>query len=195
MFRGSPPIKWLQRTAHQRAPNPIGSLGQSGLAAAAGGSRGAAAEPRIRWAALVLDPHVVTFFYGSYINPGVLGEVDLVPDRFEVARLAGFDIAINPLANLVPSENSIVYGVLTEATHEELDRLYQHAREVLGGVYLPRPVVAETLTGYLKPALCYIAPELSGEAPSPEYVERIVEPARAHGFPDWYIRRLKSFAP
>jgi hypothetical protein len=42
------PNKWLQLTAHQRAPNHIGSLGQSELAAVARGSRGAAAEPRIR---------------------------------------------------------------------------------------------------------------------------------------------------
>jgi hypothetical protein len=60
----------------------------------------------------MLDPQVVTFFYGSYINPAVLRELDLVPERFEVARLAGFDISIRPLANLVPSESSLVHGVL-----------------------------------------------------------------------------------
>lgn len=144
--------------------------------------------------ALLLDPHVITFFYGSYINPVVLREADLVPARFEVARLSGYDITISPLANLVPADQSVVYGVLAEATHEELDRLYQHAREVLGGVYLPRPVLVETLGGCFKPALCYIAPELSGEPPAPEYVAQIVEPARAHGFPEWYITHLQSFA-
>ena len=41
----------------------------------------------------LLDPKVVTFFYGSYINPTVLREVDLVPQRVEVARLPGFDIS------------------------------------------------------------------------------------------------------
>ena len=141
-----------------------------------------------------LDPRVSTFFYGSYINPAVLREVDLVPPRFEVARLAGFDITIRPLANLVPSERSVVYGVLAEATHAELDRLYAHARDVLGGVYLPRPVLVETLDGRFRPALCYIAKGLSGEAPSAAYVDRIVGPARDHGFPDWYVERLRSFA-
>ena len=142
----------------------------------------------------MLEPHVVTFFYGSYINPAVLREVNLVPDRFEVARLPGFDITIRPLANLVPSDQHTVYGVLAEATHAELDRLYRHAREVLGGVYLPRSVVAKTISGYLKPALCYIAPELDGGPPDPAYVARIVEPARTHGFPEWYIERLQKFA-
>ena len=144
--------------------------------------------------ARLLNPRVVTFFYGSYINPSVLREVELVPDRFEVARLPGFDITIRPLANLVPSDEHTVYGVLAEATHAELARLYDHARDVLGGVYLPRPVVAETLVGHLVPALCYISPGLDGSSPDPAYVGRIVEPARDHGFPEWYIERLLSFA-
>lgn len=44
----------------------------------------------------MLDPRVITSFYGSYIDPAVLAEVDLVPERFGVARLAGFEITISP---------------------------------------------------------------------------------------------------
>ena len=141
------------------------------------------------------EPEVVAFFYGSYINPAVLREVDLVPNRVEVARLPGFDIVIRPLANLVPSDQHTVYGILATATHGELERLYAHARNVLGGVYLPQAVLAHTLSGQAEPALCYIAPELDGRPASADYVSRIVEPARTYGFPSWYIRRLESFAP
>jgi hypothetical protein len=141
----------------------------------------------------VSDPKIVTFFYGSYINPAVLREVDLVPDRMEVARLPGFDIEIRPLANLAVSDQHTVYGILATATHSELGRLYHHARDVLGGVYLPQAVLAYTLSGQAEPALCYIAPILSPGVASPEYVARIVEPARTYGFPPWYISRLESF--
>lgn len=141
------------------------------------------------------DPRVVVFFYGSYINPAVLREVDLAPDRIEVARLPGFDIEVRPLANLVPSDRHTVYGVLATATHAELERLYAHAREVLGGVYLPRAVLAHTLQGGMEPALCYIAPRQAPRPAAPVYLERILEPARALGFPDWYLRRLESFRP
>ena len=89
------------------------------------------------------DPKVVTFFYGSYINPAVLREVDLVPDRIEVARLPGFDIEIRPLANLVPSDQHTVYGILATTTHAELERLYAHAREKLGGLLGFAPGVVE----------------------------------------------------
>ena len=143
----------------------------------------------------MLDPRVLTFFYGSYINLAVLREVDLVPERVEVARLPGFDIEIRPLANLVPSDQHMVYGILAAATHEELDRLYAHAREVLGGIYLPYPVLAHTTDGAYHPALCYIASRIETVTASPGYVARIIEPARAYRFPAWYIERLESFVP
>lgn len=139
------------------------------------------------------DPSVATFFYGSYINRDVLREVELVPQRFEVARLPGYDLSIRPLANLVASSQHSVFGMLASATHAELDRLYRHAQEVLGGVYLPHPVLVFGLAGQAEPALCYIAPSLSPSAPDPAYVRRILEPAREYGFPDWYLERIASF--
>ena len=137
----------------------------------------------------------VTFFYGSYINLDVLAELKLAPERVEVARLTGFDIVIRPLANLVPSDQHSVYGILATCTHAELERLYSHAEEVLGGVYLPRAVLVQNLKGKLEPALCYIAAQLSGSPASADYVRRIVDPARRFGFPDWYIARIGSYAP
>jgi hypothetical protein len=141
------------------------------------------------------DPKVATFFYGSYINPAVLREIDLVPDRVEVARLPGFDIDIRPLANLIEAAEQTVYGILVDASHAELERLYAHAREVLGGIYQPHPVLAHTLTGQMQPALCYIAHDLKPRPATAAYVARIVEPARAYAFPERYISRLESFEP
>ena len=69
------------------------------------------------------ERRVRVFFYGSYINLEVLKEVDLRPENVEVAMLHGFDIRVQPLANLVPVEGRTVYGILTEATHAELSEL------------------------------------------------------------------------
>ena len=135
------------------------------------------------------------FFYGSYMKRSVLAEVGLVPATFEVGRLSGFDIEIRPLANLVPSNQHSVYGMLATATHDELERLYTHAAQVLGGRYLPEAVVVETRDGGLRAALCYIAPALDAAPPRAEYVDRIVAAAREYAFPDWYIARLESFHP
>jgi hypothetical protein len=143
----------------------------------------------------VTEPTVWTFFYGSYINLDVLRAVDLVPAQVDVARLGGYDIRIEPLANLVPSTKDSVYGILAPATHRQLHRLYtEHAQGVLGGVYEPHAVLAETLDGRWRAALCYISHTLTPARPDPAYVGRIVGPARTLGFPDWYVARLESFA-
>jgi cation transport regulator ChaC len=134
-----------------------------------------------------------TFFYGSYMNPSVLEQSSLRPDTLEVARLDGFDICIGPLANLIESDEASVYGVLAQATHEELTRLYAHARDVLGGVYQPEAVVVQARDGKWRAALCYIAEPMEPRAAERAYVERIIRPAREHGFPAWYIRKLESF--
>jgi hypothetical protein len=75
------------------------------------------------------EPKVWMFFYGSFINRKVLRAVDYVPERFEVARLGRFDIVIRPLANLVRSGRHHVSGIVAPATHDELRRLYDYARD------------------------------------------------------------------
>jgi cation transport regulator ChaC len=138
---------------------------------------------------------VWAFFYGSYMNLAVLRQVGVVPAVWHVARLVGFDIVIRPRANLVAAERGCVYGIVAAATHDELVRLYDHARDVLGEVYLPRAVLAETIDGAWRPALCYIAPSMEPLAAAAEYVDRIGAAARALAFPRWYIEHLESFRP
>ncbi len=139
------------------------------------------------------EPKVWTFFYGSFINLDVLAKVDYVPEQYEVARLSGFDIRIQPLANLVRAEGRCVYGIVATATHDQLGRLYDYARQGLGGTYLPEAVLVETLDGKWLPALCYIAPALEPGPAADDYLDRIVTPARQHGFPAWYIARLEEY--
>lgn len=138
---------------------------------------------------------VWTFWYGSYMNPAVLAEVDLRPESFQVARLDGYDISIEPLANLVPTDGASVYGVLAQATHEELDRLYAHARSVLGAVYLPEAVLVQTRDLTWRAALCYIAGAMAPRPAERAYIERILRPARDFGFPSWYVEKIERFLP
>lgn len=141
------------------------------------------------------SPKVWVFFYGSYMSPEVLRGVGLDPGKHEPARLAGFDIVIAPRANLVRSDQCVVYGVCAQATHEELDRLYAHARNVLGEVYLPEPVLVDLLDGTLRPALCYLCPEMAPRPAEADYVDRILAPAEKLEFPSWYVERIRGFGP
>ncbi len=50
-----------------------------------------------------------------------------------------------------------------------------------------------TQPGHWLPALTYIAPALADKPVAGDYLDRILGPAREHGFPRWYIDRLESF--
>jgi hypothetical protein len=138
---------------------------------------------------------VWVFFYGSYINPKVLAEVNLVLQKVQVASLAGYALTITPRANLVEEAGACAYGIVGTATHDELDRLYRHAHQVLGQVYRPQAVLLRSQDGQFRPALTYLCADLSGELAEGAYVERILESAREYGFPAWYLRHVESFAP
>jgi hypothetical protein len=86
-----------------------------------------------------------------------------------------------------------VYGIVATATHAELARLYAHALDVLGEVYLPQAVLVQTRAALWRPALCYICPEMAPRPADNAYIDRIVGPARVFGFPTWYVARLESF--
>lgn len=138
-------------------------------------------------------PAVAVFFYGSYMNRGVLAEARLTPHSWDVATLAGFDIDIRPRANLVRAPGIAVWGMLATATHVELERLYTHSREVLGEIYLPHPVLVEMASGGHRPALCYICPAMVSRPAASDYLDRILAPAREHGFPADYLNRIERY--
>ena len=140
------------------------------------------------------DHKVWVFFYGSYMNLRVLREVDLIPEKTEVARLSGYDLHIAPRANLIQSNEKSVYGVLTRATHQELDRLYtEHAHGVLGELYLPEAVLVETLDGRFQAAMTYICWTMTPRPPENDYVQRILTAAQDLKLPSWYLDRIAGF--
>jgi cation transport regulator ChaC len=138
------------------------------------------------------EPTVWTFFYGSFMNLDVLKEAGFVPERYEVAKLSGFDIQIRPLATLVHSDQHCVYGIVAPGTHEQLRRLYS---QDWVETYLPEAVLVETPDGKWRAALCYIAPASEPRPATNDHIDRIVGPAKHYGFPAWYITRLESFRP
>jgi hypothetical protein len=138
------------------------------------------------------EPTVWTFFYGSFMNLDVLKQGGYVPERYEVARLSGFDIRIQPLATLVRSDQHCVYGIVASSTHEQLRSLYS---QDWVGAYLPEAVLVETLDGKWRAAFCYLAPPGDSRPATNDYIDRIVGPARQFGFPAWYITRLERFRP
>ena len=140
------------------------------------------------------DDRVNVFFYGSCMNVDVLREVDIGKKAFEPSSASGYELTISPLANLRKNELCTAYGILTRLTHPELDRLYQvHARTVVGGNYLPEAVMANRADETAAAALCYLSLDMQAASADADYVDRILKPAQANGFPQWYLDHISSF--
>ncbi len=135
-----------------------------------------------------------TFFYGSWINLKILKEKDLFPEHHEIAQLHGFDIYVQPIANLIPSDSRSVYGILLATSREKHHRILTALTQgTMGSVYLPEAVLVETQEGKWKSALCYIAARGEPKASHPDYLDPFVKSAKEWGFPEWYIKHLESF--
>ncbi len=135
-----------------------------------------------------------TFFYGSWIDLKILKEKDFFPERHEVARLYGFDIYIQPIANLTPSDSHVVYGILLATSREKHQKILTALTQgAMGNVYLPEAVLVETLDGKWKPALCYIASRTEAKPAKPDYLDPFVCSAKEWKFPEWYVNHLESF--
>jgi catechol 2,3-dioxygenase-like lactoylglutathione lyase family enzyme len=134
---------------------------------------------------------VNVFFYGSYIDEGVLSEHGFEPDDVRLAELRGYDVRIDPLTRLVQDADHSVFGILCRATHAELDALYASPWMK---AYLPEPIIVTLADGTTMPALTYLpdGPVISATQP-PGYVEGILAAGLAHGFPEWYLHRLATF--
>ncbi len=139
------------------------------------------------------ERRVAVFFYGSFMDRAVLARQGVVPDELTVARLPGFALRLQGLANLVPAADEIVYGLVAHLTHDEVSRLYAHLPGG-GTAYAPEAVLVQTMAGDWRPALCYNAPPAPPAAPPPEYLAHLLTPAREHGFPAWYCQRLAALA-
>lgn len=131
------------------------------------------------------------FFYGGLINPEVMARLGMTPTGREVATLPGFELSIRPLVNVSPEPGSVVYGLLLQLTHAELQNVYAK----LKATYHPRPVIAFTLDGQPRAALCYIVDDMPAGHAERDYVLDLLRPAEELGFPEWYLDKIRSFLP
>lgn len=138
-----------------------------------------------------MSSSVLGFFYGGLINPEVMARVGWAPSRGELASLPGYELRIAPWVNLLPNPLETAYGLLLESTHADLDRVYGQ----LKATYLPFPVAAHDAHGRVRPALCYLVPEMPPAQADADHVLALLEPAEQLGFPDHYLDRIRSFLP
>lgn len=125
------------------------------------------------------------FFYGLFMDFGVLREHRVEPVDPRRAYADGFALRIGRRAALVPSPGARAWGMLVSLTHAELDRLY-----AAPGLepYRPEAILVQPIGGPPASALCYNLPEAPPpEERNPEYAARLQQVLRALGFPPDYV--------
>lgn len=135
------------------------------------------------------DRRVDVFFYGLFMDPGILREAGVAPINPRRARVEGFALRIGRRATLVPSAGARAYGMLYALTHPELDRLY-----AAPGLeqYRPEAVLARPLEGAPTPALCYNLREEPQDEGDPGYSARLRSALRKLDFPEPYIESVRG---
>jgi cation transport regulator ChaC len=137
---------------------------------------------------------IQVFLYGSAINLDVLSKTGLKKRAFAPAMLAGFDLIIQPVANLAENGDGTVYGILANFTHEEIEALVgNHTQSLTEATYHPEPVIVRTRGGKIVPAITYISTDLKPGFADSDYIDRIIKPAKNYGFPVWYLDRIEAF--
>lgn len=129
------------------------------------------------------------FFYGLFMDVGVLRNSGVVPVNPRKAHVDGFALRIGNRATLVPSAGACSYGMVIALTHQELERLYgapgleQYRAEAVLACCMDGPV----------PALCYnLLAEPRADERNPDYAVRLQRVLRDLQFPAEYVNSLTS---
>lgn len=127
---------------------------------------------------------VDAFFYGLFMDEGVLREAGVAPRHGRKARLDGFALRIGRRATLARSAGSTVWGMVYTLTPEELHKLYGAP-----GLerYRPEDVEVALDNRAMIAARVYILPQAPAEEPNPDYAQRLKAALTRLGFPPDYI--------
>jgi hypothetical protein len=132
---------------------------------------------------------VSVFFYGLFMDPELLRGKGLQPENARRACVRGMRLRIEERAALEPEPDGVVYGMLVELTHGDIERLYA---EPSVAPYRPEAVLAEPDAGEPLAALCYNLPSApSTHQPDLEYARKLGELATRLGLPASYVSTIR----
>jgi Gamma-glutamyl cyclotransferase, AIG2-like len=130
---------------------------------------------------------VRVFFYGLFMAPDLLRDRGLRPVNPRRASVRGMRLRIGERAALEFDPDGVVYGILVELTHGEIERLYA---EPSVSLYRPEAVLAEPDEGEPVAALCFNLPSAPMDQPNLEYLRKLRELATRLGLPAGYVSSI-----
>jgi hypothetical protein len=129
------------------------------------------------------------FFYGLFMDKGLLQTKGVTPTNLRLASVSGFQLRIGNSATLVPSQAGRVFGLIASLSHSDLERLYS---EPSVRAYRPEAVLAALSHGELLAALCFNLPEPpSADERNMDYVSKLRSLAERLNFPADYVASIQ----
>lgn len=129
------------------------------------------------------------FFYGLFMDEGLLRKKGLRPANRRLATVENYELRIADRATLVPASGSHVEGVIFSLTHSELEALYADPSV---NAYRPEAVLAQLTDDSRIPALCYnLAAPDSVPGRDPKYAARLRALAANIGLSAGYVASIQ----
>jgi hypothetical protein len=133
---------------------------------------------------------VPVFFYGLFMDAEILRGKAVDPRAGRPARVENYALRLGQRALLVPEQGSRCYGMVFDLSHSELEKLYVGADLQ---AYRPEAVLVRFSDEQTAAALCYNLFALADStAGNPDYAEKLRQTLERLGFPEDYIRSVKS---
>jgi hypothetical protein len=127
------------------------------------------------------------FFYGLFMDPELLRGKGLQPENARRACVRGMRLRIGERAAVELDPEGVVYGILVELTHGDIERLYA---EPSVAPYRPEAILAEPDEGEPVAALCYNLPSAPTDEPNLEYARKLRELATRLDLPAGYVSSI-----
>ena len=129
------------------------------------------------------------FFYGLFMDEGLLLAKGITSPRLRVAFVPGFQLRIGKRATLVPIPSERVFGVVASLSHSELERLYS---EPSVQAYKPEAVLAHLRNGEILAAICFnLVESPSADERNPEYASKLRALAAQLHLPPDYVASIQ----
>jgi len=132
---------------------------------------------------------VNVFFYGLFMDEGLLARKGLSPSDAVVGYVHGFALRIGARATLERSAGARAYGVMMNLSPDATRELYADSSVA---DYVPEPVTVVLADGSKVEAVCYNLSVDKVAGTNKDYAESLLELAGRLGFPDSYLDQIRK---
>ncbi len=129
------------------------------------------------------------FFYGLFMDEGLLAKKGIVPSDAAVGYVDGFGLRIGERATLLRSAGTRAYGVMMEISSVEMKNLYSESSVA---DYVPEPVTVQLIDGSQVEASCYILPGDKITGTNKGYAEALLDVAKELDLPESYLGEIRQ---